>query len=283
MSKINQKNTQSKLFLTSLLSLLIMLNGCASSEKEKSKKISTPTNKNTELATKSPVESPAKNITPIKTSPIETSAKKEKKVEETIDKKPKITLQSTKKVNAESEVKKSKNLEVNKKDVEILPEAEPEIYLGSLDQLPLTLNGGWIVDIKKTPTKLEEECVLYHERIGFFDGYKDSNLKVYLTSSQIMIESDSNFDFSYPDTGLYVEDNNGNQSFHTLIISSQKTIASITFDLDDYLNMPSKSLMVKTGFWPSWPVTETKTITFPFNEINIMSNTLNTCTSLFVE
>ena len=44
-----------------------------------------------------------------------------------------------------------------------------------------------------------------------------------------------------------------------------------------------EEVMVKTGFWPSWPVTETKTITFPFNEINIMSNTLNTCTSLFVE
>ncbi len=281
MSGVNYKEMSTKLVVLSIFSLLIILSGCISTEEKSSTNATAPTNQQSELTTEERIEVAPKDVTSIKASP-----KLEAKVSqpEELALKP-IVNKPSKKIEANID----KNIEPSEAVIKVKVEPSitvakalplPVISLDSLSQLPLSLNNGWVVTIKKPPLATKEICVLYHEKNGVFDGYKDNNIKLYLTLSQLLIKSGSNFDLSYPDTGVYVEDIDNNSSFYSLTLSSQKTIAALVLPLSDYIKNSSKKLVIKSGFWPSWPVTDTKTIMFQFTEVDSMIKTLNTCTSL---
>ena len=285
MNALNNKKTFVKLVVVYLLSSLIILSGCASTEKKASTNTTPPTNQKNELPAKASVEVVPKKVVPKKVvpkkvvprkvAPIKASTKQEPKTIQSkeVELKP-VVSEPPKKVEAiiKKKIEQSNTVE---KAVPL-----PVISLDSLNQLPLSMDNGWVVAIKRPPLATKEACVLYHEKMGVFDGYKDNNIKLYLTLSQLLIKSDSNFDLSYPDTGIYVEDIDNNSSFYPLTLSSQKTIAALVLPLNDYKESSSINLVVKSGFWPSWPVTDTKTIMFKFNEVDSMIKTLSTCTSL---
>lgn len=275
MNDLNNKKTLVKLVVVYLLSSLIILSGCASTEKKVSTNKKPPTNQKNELAEKEPLEVAPKKVVANKVDPIKVSTKQEPKVNQSIE----VELKPiVKKPSKKVEVKIKKKIEPSITIAKALP--LPMLSLDSLSQLPLSLNNGWLIAIKTPPLATKEACVLYHEKNDVFDGYRDNNIKLYLTLSQLMVKSDSNFDLSYPDTGVYVEDIDNNSSFYSLLLSSQKTIAALALPLDDYVESSSKNLVVKSGFWPSWPITDTKIIIFPFNEVDSMVRMLNSCTSL---
>ena len=280
MSTENYKKMHVKLVAVCIFSSLIILSGCTSTEKKSSTNEITPTNQQKALITKAPIETAPKKTAPKKAAPkkvapIKASTKNESKVTQLIESEQKLTVKNPPK---KSEAKLKKNIESSEIVKKPLP--LPVISLNSLNQLPLSLSDNWVITIKKSPLATSEECVLYHEKNGIFDGYKDNNIKVYLTLSKLLVKSDSNFDLSYPDTGVYIENKDNKSSFYPLTLSSQITIASLALPLRDYIESSSKNLVVKSGFWPSWPITETSTVMFPLNEVDSMVETLNTCISL---
>jgi len=277
MSDVNYKKMSTELVVLSIFLSLITISGCTSTEKKSSTNATVSTNQQSELITEDLIDVAHKGVTQIKASP-----KLEAKITQPIELEQKpIIIESPKKVETKikESIKPKNNVAISLPE----PEPEPEVSFDSLSQLPLTLKNGWAVTIKTPPLATKEICVLYHEKNGVFDGYKDNNIKLYLTLSQLLVKSDSNFDLSYPDTGVYVEDIDSNSSFYSLTPSSQKTIAVLALPLNDYLESSSINLVVKSGFWPTWPITDTKEIIFPVNDFNAMINTLNTCASLLTE
>ncbi len=259
-----------KLIIVYILPSLILISGCTSTEQKTSNSDKAPTNQKIELIEKTPIATAPEKVTPLKTIP-----KQQVKVEKTVKVASKPIV---KKAPKEREVKVNNNIEKSSDVVKTV--SVPKITLDSLTQLPLTLNHGWMVEVKKLPLTSVETCVLYQEKNGVFDGYKDNDIKLYLTRSQLLVISGSNFDLSYPDTGVYVDNNDNDSSFYPLSLSSQHTIAVLTLPLNEYIKNSSKALVVKSGFWPSWPITETKTLQFTFPKVDSMIKILNTCTSL---
>jgi hypothetical protein len=187
------KNKINSLQLVSI-SILFLLNGCISTEKKDETTTNTPSNSQIEkvIIENTPPKIIAKRVVPIK-APIQKTialSKVSTKVKKQIKK---------------TEIKKTR---VNEPAI-TLP--LPEVILASLKQLPLTLSNGWVVSLKTLPLATAEACVLYNEKHDVFDGYKNNNIKLYLTFSQLLIHSDSNFDLSYPQSGVYIEDHVNNR------------------------------------------------------------------------
>lgn len=286
-SKIEFPNikTQKYVVTATFLMVISLLSACASTNKSNKDVSQTVTNKPTNIQVETKNEIKDKKSSTIKAVETNNAAEinKAQASEKTIapSKTPKPTNTKNTTSKQATTAKKSTIKTVSPKEaIAIKVAAEPEIILTSLDQTPLTLSNGWVVKIATLPLSNSELCILYNERKGVFDGYKDNNVKLYLTTSQLVIQSDSNFDLTYPETGLYVENNEKETLVESLTMSSQQNIALSTFSLNNYLDSAPQSLTVKSGFWPSWPITETRTISFSMNEISQMVTTLNTCSSL---
>jgi hypothetical protein len=264
--KLEKKTNDKFIFISCLSICFVFLSGCTSTQNKDKAVTTVNTNQQEEQVTKTPQKIAPKKVEPIK-SPKLTKAKTVKPA----IKKPIERVKAKAKAKVKSPTKIASVVE---------KPPLPEIALASLKQLPVNFNSGWSVALKKLPISNTETCVLYNEKNNFFDGYKDNNIKIYLSLSQLLVKSDSNFDLSYPETGVYVLGEDNNSAFYALTISSQKTIAVLALPLNDYIASTSKNLVMKSGFWPSWPVTDTKTALFPFTEVDSMIKTLNTCTSL---
>lgn len=260
-------NKKISLFISLLSVFFVLVSGCASTQKKDKATTAVMTNQPDEQVSKSPIK-----IAPQKVEPVEIPKKTTTELAKAIPVKP-VIKKPTKHVKAKVENQREKVREVTKMSL-------PELTLTSLKQLPLNLNNGWFLALKTLPLTMTETCVLYREKNGFFDGYKDNNIKLYLTMSQLLIKSDSNFDLSYPETGVYVENKDNDPSFYPLVLSPQITIASLVLPLSDYIESSSKQLVVKSGFWPSWPITETRTVMFALTEVDSMIKSLSTCTAM---
>lgn len=282
-NKFTNNDMPKRTIVINMLIGIFLLSSCALTEKNKlvvPKQTNTPEKTQEETPSQEVVKKVVKKAVPDKlTAPKKTKVKRlapktttkhasknKPKVEKKIPQVENKTLQVEKKTPQDSEIKNSLSM--------------PDLSLTSLDQIPLELSNGWMLTIDNLPLSTSESCILYHEKNGMFDGYRDNNIKAYLTLSQLVIKSDSNFDLTYPETGIYIESDDESTLINSLTLSSQPNTAKSELLLINYLGSSPKNLLVKSGYWPSWPITETRTITLPFTKIDNMVTTLDACNSL---
>ncbi len=157
--------------------------------------------------------------------------------------------------------------------------AKPEPL--TLAALPLQFGREWTLDRRPNPLTRKTECLLASRTSKLFDGYDTTELQVFMTASSIYARSDSNIDLSYPATGLRI-DQGSLQAFDRLI-----TASGVTHDIGD-LNDSSfiagmkggDQLFVNLGFWPTWPVTETRTVSFSLDHIETALDALQACQNM---
>lgn len=149
--------------------------------------------------------------------------------------------------------------------------AEPAIEV-TLDTLPMTIRGQWVL------SALGDTCSLSSVSIPFDDGQGMSKLQLVLTTQHWLVKTQSDIDLSYSGTGLTVDDDK-HFPIDRLVRESDlmftKEYAAIT---DAFI--AGKSLRVTLGFWPTWPVTETKAITVPVQHFATAHQAWKQCLSL---
>jgi hypothetical protein len=142
----------------------------------------------------------------------------------------------------------------------------------TLESLPMTIQGEWVL------SAVGDTCSLGTLPIRFDDGQGMSKLQLVLTPQHWLIKTQSDIDLSYRGTGLRVDEGRYfplgqlvRQS--DLMFVDEREVMTQAF-------ISGKSLHITLGFWPTWPVTETKTITISLQHFASAHRAWKQCLSL---
>ena len=126
--------------------------------------------------------------------------------------------------------------------------------------LPLSFGAHWSLDRRPNPVNHKTQCMLASRSISISDGYEQTDIQLLLTANSLYVKTDSNIDLSYPDTGIRLDDGTL-RPFKGL---AKETAAVISDDVVMlYRQMaPRQAVLVRLGFWPTWPLTETQEARF---------------------
>jgi hypothetical protein len=141
--------------------------------------------------------------------------------------------------------------------------------------LPRTLPGGWVLDIRPDQLGSERRCVLYSAKKPIFDGYENSWVRLQVTTDAIVVNTDSFVDRSYSGQGLRI-DNGKLMPFMPALLNKKST----------YTKKPAlaamangKTLTVSLGFWPTWPVTKTQSVSIDLSGFKGAYAALKACSA----
>lgn len=125
----------------------------------------------------------------------------------------------------------------------------------ALDQLPITIQNTWIL------SGHQNHCSLKTVAVTMDDGAGKTPLYLELTNSAWMIQTKSDIDSTYPDTGLFLS-NGPHIPLESVVKDTKIAITKQKQQLTDALKT-AESVRVALGFWPTWPITETRSQTIP--------------------
>ncbi len=147
-----------------------------------------------------------------------------------------------------------------------------------LDQasLPLSFGRQWILDYRPNPITKQTQCILASEVVNIPDGYDRTNVQVLLTLDSIYVNTDSNIDLSYPQTGIRI----GAGALRPFDKLAGQTAAMVSGDDVSalYARMTnSPDMVVRLGFWPTWPATETREASYTLEDFQTAVTALRAC------
>ncbi|RLU01528.1 MAG: hypothetical protein D9N14_01830 [Ketobacter sp.] len=131
------------------------------------------------------------------------------------------------------------------------PPAEPIRF--NLDQLPLTVMDTWILAAD------QDSCSLQTVPVTMDDGAGQTSVTLRLSKADWQVVTQSDIDLSYPETGLFLS-NGTHIPLESVIKDTRISISKQKQQLTEALKA-SDSVRVALGYWPTWPVTETRSIT----------------------
>ncbi|ARU58826.1 hypothetical protein OLMES_4838 [Oleiphilus messinensis] len=151
----------------------------------------------------------------------------------------------------------------------------------SLRDLPVQLSQGWSLDRVKTPfAEPDSACVVMKKVADIYDGYDNTEVLLALAQDKLWVKTQSNLDLTYPNTGIAVVGSDGieldNTGFEGLV---GENIAVLGRGILRSTSAAS-SIKVRLGFWPTWPVTETREVVFGLESIDNLKKALSDCAKL---
>jgi len=155
---------------------------------------------------------------------------------------------------------------------------QPDNFEFDLDKLPLSFGDTWVLDRNKDSISKTTRCLLKSPKKNFNDGYTDSSISLQLTADTLLIKTSSAIDLSYPDIGIYIDQNEPfplEKIFGESSILIEQNTKKITAQLLD-----GQNLTIKLGFWPTWPKTETHNIDFALSGFDKAYQSFQACEKL---
>lgn len=149
----------------------------------------------------------------------------------------------------------------------------------SLQNLPQRIDDTWSIDLKQAG-KPTAHCVLLSEPQTLNDSQGMTTFKVMLDAAKIRFQTASNIDLSYPNTGVVIS---GKTTQRIGLDGLERdTTAIINKDMPTVLAAlrEANQMDVYLGFWPTWPMTETKRISIAINNFAQAEATLSACNKL---
>jgi hypothetical protein len=147
-----------------------------------------------------------------------------------------------------------------------------------IEKLPLSLNPNWTLDSGHDPVSGRERCFLRSATLRIQDGQGGSDIALIVTGDTLRVDTRSNVDMSYENTGLQVD---SETAFPLQRLFGE---TDVLFDqrVDEIKRqfMSGSSVTVTMGFWPTWPVTEAYSARFAIGGYSEASAALKTCDSL---
>lgn len=145
-----------------------------------------------------------------------------------------------------------------------------------LESLPLSFGAGWALDRRPNPATKRTECILASPAVNIPDGYDRTNVQVLLTLQSIYINADSNIDLSYPESGIRIGAG-ALRPFDRLVRETTAVISGGGVK-SLYTRMANSSRMVvRLGFWPTWPATETREVSYSLGDFQHAITALHAC------
>jgi len=145
--------------------------------------------------------------------------------------------------------------------------------------LPLSFGRQWVLDRRLNPVTKQTQCILASESVNIQDGYDRTNVQVLLTLDSIYVSTDSNIDLSYPQTGIRI----GTGTLRPFDKLAGQTAAMVSGDDVSalYASMTSSpDMVVRLGFWPTWPVTETREASYSLEDFHTAVMALRACSRM---
>ena len=141
----------------------------------------------------------------------------------------------------------------------------------SLDKLPLTIDGEWVLN------RTETRCSLASTPLKMDDGQGGTEVSLLLEPGQLLIHTRSSIDLSYTDTGVTVGDSRF--PLETVVndtdLSFSKQRAALLAAMGS-----GDDLTLTVGFWPTWPVTHTYSIAISLRHFAPAMQAWETCNRL---
>ena len=157
------------------------------------------------------------------------------------------------------------------------PAEHPAVEIEALDMadLPLAFGDRWSLDRRPGPIDQKTGCLLASRSVNIPDGYERTDVQLLLTADNLYVKTDSNIDLSYQATGIRFDDGTL-LPFDSL---ATETTARINKDISTlYERMTSsRAILVRLGFWPSWPVTKTQEAGFSMEGFGEALRALRLC------
>lgn len=123
----------------------------------------------------------------------------------------------------------------------------------TLDQLPITIQDTWVL------SSSQNHCSLKTIAVSMDDGAGKTPIYLELTNNAWLIQTKSDIDMTYPDIGLFLS--NGTQiPLESVVKDTRIAITKQKQQLTDALKT-SERIRVALGFWPTWPVSKTRSKT----------------------
>ena len=167
--------------------------------------------------------------------------------------------------------------------IEIVLEPEPETTqieakLLSLSQLPMRFGTSWTLDRLPNPVTKTTECLLISDPVTIADGYENTKVQLLLTTAMLYVKTGSNIDLNYPQSGLQIDDGP--------IWAFDSVIKETSVKLDTHYEEAvsrfgsGKTVAAHLGFWPTWPMTETREARFSLKGMEDSISKLTECANM---
>jgi len=120
----------------------------------------------------------------------------------------------------------------------------------------------WQVETTAGERPTAERCVVVSAEKRIDDGYATTPVRIEVSRDRVQVITESHIDPAYPDQGLQVDAYapiEPDEPFpeHETTARFQEAFAQL---LEQFKR--GYELTVRLGFWPTWPMTETRSITF---------------------
>lgn len=124
----------------------------------------------------------------------------------------------------------------------------------------LVMASNWLVEEGLDPVSRKPMCLLTSAEKVVADGQGETPVKIMFNGNTFLIYTKSNIDLSYPGVGLQV-DKQGRLEFTKTF---KETHVLIEENVEEITTLFVKGLQAKVylGFWPTWPVSDTKEVAF---------------------
>lgn len=145
----------------------------------------------------------------------------------------------------------------------------------SLDNLPLTIGGAWILD------RTEANCSLASKPVQLDDGQGGTPVTLQITPDSLRITTISDIDTSYEKTGITIDQH----THFDLETVDRRTNLVFTQQKNRLLNVMqnAQQFTLTLGFWPTWPQTQTYSVDIPLQDFASAMTALNTCNRLLIQ
>jgi len=162
-------------------------------------------------------------------------------------------------------------------------EQEPEIRKVeakplSLSLLPMRFGKNWTLDRRPNPVTKTTECLLISDPVTIADGYDMTSVQLLLTTGMLYVKTGSNIDLSYPQSGMQI-DNGPLWAFDSVIKETSVTLGAHYEEVVSRFGY-GKTVTAHLGFWPTWPMTETREASFSLEGIESSIARLTECENM---
>ena len=148
----------------------------------------------------------------------------------------------------------------------------------SLSLLPMRFGTSWTLDRRPNPVTKTTECLLTSDPVTIADGYENTKVQLLLTTAMLYVQTGSNIDLGYPQSGVQI-DGGPVWAFDSVI---KETSVKLDTHYEEFVSRFSlgKTVTARLGFWPTWPMTETREASFSLKGMEDSISKLTECSNM---
>jgi hypothetical protein len=148
-------------------------------------------------------------------------------------------------------------------------------YAVDLAKLPLMIGSHWTL---RRDDVNNRQCVLSYRSLAMDDGQGETPVFIIVTEDEVLFKTKSNIDMTYKQTGVTIDEHSQmpiEKLYNDFSISYKANYQTLVERME-----AGEQVVLTLGFWPSWPITTTRSINVALGEFSAAQQALKTCLKL---